>query len=479
MGVDDLCFRTAAELRELYRSGDVSPVEVTRAVLDRMLEFDSAINAVVTPTPDLALDQARVAEEAYRTGKPTAPLSGIPVSLKDLTATKGIRTARGSLLSHDWVPDYDAPVTERLYGAGAVLLGKTNTPELGWKGDSGNRVFGPTHNPWQEGRTAGGSSGGAAAAVAAGFGVMAQGSDGAGSIRIPSCFCGVYGIKPSWSLVPQYPSSAVELFSHVGPITRSVADAAEMLTVMAGADVRDRASLPCDVDFAAELRSCDPDLSGLKVAWSPDLGFASVEPAVADRAYAAARRFEEMGCTVAIDHPDVPDPWETVVDVIWSAAFAGLFVDTLDEIGDRLDPGLRAVVERGARFSAPDLAAANLRRVAYYHTWREFMEQYDLVLTPALTTTAFAAGADQPGEVAGATTSFLSWPAFTYPFNITGQPAATVPCGFVDGLPVGLQIVGRWREDCAVLRASAAFETIAPWSHAQPPLARPPLAADG
>ena len=224
------------------------------------------INAFVTVTPELALRQARAAETAYAQGH-AGPLAGIPFTLKDLTPTRGIRTTRGSELYRDWVPDYDAPVAERLYAAGGVLLGKTNTPEMGWKGDTDNRVAGPTHNPWRRGRTAGGSSGGAAAAAAAGFGPLAQGSDGAGSIRIPACMCGVYGFKPSWSLVPQYPASAVEPFSHMGPITRSVADAAAMLTVMAGEDARDRASLPCTTDFSAALGK-EIDWSGIRIAWS-------------------------------------------------------------------------------------------------------------------------------------------------------------------------------------------------------------------
>jgi aspartyl-tRNA(Asn)/glutamyl-tRNA(Gln) amidotransferase subunit A len=464
---NDLCFLSALELRDLYRNREVSPVEVTEAALARIDRVNSQLNAFVTVTAEMALDQARRAEQAYARGE-APPLAGIPVSIKDLTATEGVRTARGSLLYQDWVPDFDAPVVERLKAAGAVILGKTNTPELGWKGDSGNRVFGPTHNPWKRGQTAGGSSGGAAAAVVAGLGALAQGSDGAGSIRIPAGFCGAYGLKPSLGLVPQFPASPVEFLSHFGPITRTVDDAALMLGVIAGADARDLLGFSAPTDYLAAMKG---EVSGLRVAWSPDLGYAAVDPEVRRIAASAAARFEELGCRVEEAHPDLADPFAEIMDVIWASAFAGLYLHELDEVRDRMDPGLVAVIERGAGFSGPDLATALRRRNEYYQGWRVFMDQYDLVLTPTLPITAFTAGDDQPGQVDGRATSYLSWTAFTYPFNVTGQPAATVPCGFAaDGLPVGLQIVGRRRDDAAVLRASAAFEGLSPWADKRPPL---------
>jgi aspartyl-tRNA(Asn)/glutamyl-tRNA(Gln) amidotransferase subunit A len=372
------------------------------------------------------------------------------------------------LLYKDWVPDYDAPIIERLHEAGAVMLGKTNLPELGWKGDSTNRIIGSTHNPWKLGRTAGGSSGGGTAAVAAGLGPLAQGSDGAGSIRIPSSFCGIYGLKPSWGLIPQYPASAVELFSHLGPMTRTVADSALMLNIMAGADPRDRLSLPTETDYLASLEG---SITGLRVAWSPDLGYALIDPEVRDIVAKAALRFEELGCHVEEAHPNLEDPWESIVHIIWASAFAGLHLHDLDAVRDQIDPGLVRVIEQGLQLSGAEVAIAYARRNDYYHAWRQFMERYDLLLTPALPVTAFPAGDDYPGEIDGQPTTYLSWTAFTYPFNITGQPAATVPCGFAsDGLPVGLQIVGRWRDDVTVLRASAAFEALAPWAEKRPPL---------
>lgn len=471
MDTSELCYLSALELRALYVKGALSPVEVTEAVLRRIDELNPHLCAFITVTAARAREQARAAERAYREGTNPPPLAGIPISIKDLVPTRGIRTTRGSLLHAGWVPDFDAPVVERLYAAGAVMLGKTNTPELGWKGDSGNRIMGPTYNPWKAGHTAGGSSGGAGAALAAGLGPLAHGSDGAGSIRIPAAFCGIYGLKPSWGLIPQYPSSPIELFSHTGPMTRTVADAALMLTVMAGADARDRLSLPDETDYLAALNDQNTNhLAGLRVAWSPDLGHARVDPEVRAIVERAAARFGELGCHIEEDHPNLDDPWESIVHVLWSTALAGLYARDLDQARDHMDPGLVAVIETGRKFTGVEVAAAHIRRNDYYHDWRLFMEDYDLLLTPTLPVTAFSAGADHPESIDGQPTTYLSWTAFTYPFNITGMPAATVPCGYTQsGLPVGLQIVGRWRDDKTVLRASAAFEALMPWAHHRPP----------
>ena len=464
----DLCYLSALQLRDLYQKGEVSPVEVTEAILRRMDQLNPSLNAFITTTPELALKGARAAEEAYQADESPPPLAGIPTSIKDLVAMTGFRTTRGSWRYRDSVSDFDAPIMDRFHAAGAVIIGKTNLPEFGWKGDSTNRIIGSTHNPWQHGRTAGGSSGGGTAALAAGLGPLAQGSDGAGSIRIPTSFCGVYGLKPSWGIIPQYPASAVELFSHLGPMTRTVADSALMLNIMAGADPRDRLSIPTDTDYLAALEG---DLAGLRVAWSPDLGYALVDPEVREIVTKAALRFEELGCHVEEAHPNLEDPWESIVHVIWASAFAGIHLHDLDAVRDQIDPGLVRVIEQGLELTGAEVAIAYAKRNDYYHAWREFMEGYDLVLTPTLPVTAFPAGDDHPGQIDGQPTTYLSWTAFTYPFNITGQPAASVPCGFDhNGLPVGLQIVGRWRDDVTVLRASAAFEALAPWGGKRPPL---------
>lgn len=464
----DLCYLSALELRRLYTRRALSPFEVTEAVLRRIDRTNPSLNAYVTVTADLALQQARRAERDYAAGRTDSLLLGVPVSLKDLTPTKGIRTTRGSLLWKDWIPDYDPPIVERIYAAGAVLLGKTNTPELGWKGDSGNRVVGPTHNPWRRGQTAGGSSGGAAAAVAAGLGPLAQGTDGAGSIRIPSGFCGIFGFKPSFGLVPYYPPSAVESLAHVGPITRTVRDAALFLDVLAGPDARDRLSL--NATGISYLAAVEGDVRGLRVAYSPDLGYAPVEPEVRALVDRAAGAFRELGREVEQVAPGFADPYP-ILDVIWATAQAAGHRDDFERVRDQLDPGRAAVIEAGFGISGVDLAVANARRAEFADQVRRFMEPWDLLLTPTMPVTAFTAGQDHPGTVVGTTTSYLSWTPFTYPFNLTGQPAATVPCGFApNGLPVGLQIVGRWHDDVTVLRAAATFEAAHPWADTRPPI---------
>jgi aspartyl-tRNA(Asn)/glutamyl-tRNA(Gln) amidotransferase subunit A len=468
---ESIAYLSASELRDRYRTKALSPVEVTRAILDRIDRLNPVLNAFTVVTAELALEQAHAAERAYAAGD-APPLAGIPISIKDLTPTRGIRTARGSLLDPDWVPDEDAPVVERLYAAGAVMLGKTNTPELGWKGDSGNRVFGPSFNPWDLTKTPGGSSGGAAAAVAAGLGPLAQGSDGAGSIRIPAAFCGIFGFKQSFGLIPQYPPSAVGDLSHLGPMTRTVRDAAMMLNVMAGADGRDRLSWSSGIDYTRDL---DAGVRGLRVAWSPTLGYAQVANDVLESAERAAMAFRELGCEVEQVDPIIRDPGN-IVDVMWSGSMAGYFAGRLDDVRALLDPGLLEVIDRAASLSAADMAHALQQRNTYYTGMRQFMDlqRFDLLLTPTLPVTAFTAGLDEPDGWQRSTLAPLDWTPFTFPFNLTGQPAATVPCGLdQNGLPIGLQIVGRWRDDNAVLRAAAAFESLKPWAQLTPPLDLP------
>jgi aspartyl-tRNA(Asn)/glutamyl-tRNA(Gln) amidotransferase subunit A len=452
---------SAHELLRAYRARELDPVEVAEATLAHIAEHDGGLGAFVTVTSERALDDARRASAAYARGE-AGPLAGVPYSLKDLVATRGIRTARGSLLYRDWVPDFDSPVAERLAAAGGVLLGKTTTPAFGWKGDSGNRVNGPARNPWRPERTAGGSSGGAAAAVAAGFGPLAQGSDGAGSIRIPCSFCGLFGLKPTYGLVPQHPPSAIETLSHIGPMTRTVADAALMLEVMAGPDPRDRTVGPAPVGLVDALAA---PLPRLRVAFSPDLGYATVEPAVAAVVAEAARSLAGLGLDVEEVELGLDDPFP-IVDALWSTAMAAAVRDRSAEELELLDAGLREVVAAGRARSGVDVAAAYAARSAFCDRVRTRLEPYDLLVTPTLPCTAFAAGDDHPGTVAGRAVTYLGWTQLTYPINLTWQPAATVPAGLVDGLPVGLQLVGRLREDATVLRAARALEEARPWPSA-------------
>ena len=455
---------SATELIAGYRDRSFSPVDVTEAILGRIEQLDPKVNAFVTETPELAIEQAKAAEAAYRNGE-AAPLAGVPTSIKDLTVTKGIRTTRGSLLFADWTPDFDPPVMERIYASGAVMLGKTSTPEMGWKGETTNRVSGSTHNPWKYGLTPGGSSGGGAAAVAIGFGPLAQGSDGAGSIRIPCSFSGIFGLKPSSGLVPQYPPSLTGDISHVGPMTRTVEDAALFLSVMAGADPRDRLSWSSGIDYVSALNE---PLPKLRIAWSPDLGYVKADPEILSLVEHAAQAFREMGHLVEAATPDVADPID-ILDMIWASAQAGGYRDNLDQVADQLDPGRLNVIQTAPTLSVVDFGAAMVARNTYYQAIRQFMESYDLLLTPTMPCSPFPVGLDQPEHSGRPSLSSLGWSPFTYPFNLTGQPAATVPAGFTkDGLPVGLQIVGRFHDDVTVLQAAKAFEAARPWAQVWP-----------
>jgi aspartyl-tRNA(Asn)/glutamyl-tRNA(Gln) amidotransferase subunit A len=450
---------SAVRLRELYLSGELSPVEVTRSLLDRIEERDGDLHAFITVTPEIALRQARAAELAYREGDDGAPLLGVPVSIKDLTWTRGVRTTFGSLLTAEFVPDRDAPVVERLRDAGAVMLGKTNVPEQGWKGETTNRLIGSTHNPWKAGATAGGSSGGAAAAVAAGMGPIAQGSDGAGSIRIPAGFCGVVGLKPTFGTVPNWPPSSTDTLSHVGPIARTAADAALMLNAIAGPDARDLHSLGRPIlDYQAGLGD---GLDGVRIAWSPDLGYVDVDPEVARLTAAAASSLSRCGAEVHDLGPAFADPWP-IIHTLWAASEAAAFPNGIDAIRDLLDPGRVAVIEAGFELSPGAVAGAALARHAHHRSVDALFESADLLATPTLPVWAFPVGQDSPIRH-GRQTSYLGWTGFTYPFNLSGHPAVTVPCGLTaDGLPVGLQLVGRWHSDALVLRAAAAFERLQP-----------------
>src|SRR3989454_9658131 len=378
-----LCWLPATELATLIRRKKVSPVEVVDAILDRIERINPKLNAFVTLTDEAARREAKAAERALmRRSTLLGPLHGVPFSVKDLVVTKGVRTTFGTPLYRDNVPTEDAPMVERMKRAGAILLGKTNTPTFGWIGATHNLLFGPTRNPWDLERTPGGSSGGASAAAAAGLGPLHIGTDGGGSIRIPASFAGIFGLKASYGRIPAYPPSGAWSLSHIGPMTRTVADAALMMNVCAGPDERDQYSLPAArVDYVKALRG---NVKGLRVAYSDDLGGA-----------------------------------------------------------DAVDPQVRALSAQ----------AAALRG------------------RPPVGSPPFPIGLDNPTEIAGKRVEPYAWIPFTYPFNLTGQPAASVPCGFTnEGLPIGLQIVGRRFDDAGVLGAAAAFERARPWADRRPPI---------
>jgi aspartyl-tRNA(Asn)/glutamyl-tRNA(Gln) amidotransferase subunit A len=470
MANDDLCWMSAAALAAAIKRKKLSPVEVTRAVLDRIERVNPRLNAYVTVTADQALRDARAAERAVgKKGARLGPLHGVPFSTKDLVITKGVRTTFGTRLYADNVPTEDAPMVARMKAAGGIQLGKTNTPTFGWIGATHNLVFGITRNPWNTDRTPGGSSGGASAAVAAGLGPIAIGTDGGGSIRIPASFTGIFGHKASYGRIPVYPPSGAWSLSHIGPMTRTVEDAALMMNACAGPDERDQYSLPGDgTDYVKALKG---SLKGLRVGWSPDLGFARVvDPEVESVCAKAARRFRELGTKVDEARLAWPSP-----KAAWEAVFCGGIATRMAPYLDRpqdIDPGLLPIIQDAVKWPASRYVQAWFDRLNWYDHVRRYFDTHDLLLTPTIATPPFKVGLDNPPEIAGRPVEAYDWIPFTYPFNLTGNPAASVPCGFTkDGLPIGLQIVGRRFDDVTVLRAAAGYEKLAPWAGAKPPIA--------
>ena len=468
MASDELCFTSATELARRVRSKELSPVEIMQAVLARIEALNPRLNAFCTLTGERALDAARNAEKALAAGKPLGPLHGVPFSVKDLVITKGLRTMRGSKIYESWVPEEVTPAVERLRAAGGILLGKTTTPEFGWKGVTDSPVTGITRNPWNLEMTPGGSSGGAAAQVAAGMGPLAIGTDGGGSIRIPAAFSGIYGLKPSYGRVPTYPASNHDQLSHMGPLTRTVADAALLLSLMAGPHDCDRFSLEAPpADYVGLL---ERGIKGLRVAWSPDLGYAAVHPEVATVCDRAARAFEGLGASVDEVEPGIGDPTDIFIPLYVLGVGGGL-ADLLPKWESQLDPGLVTLVRMAASFKGLDAARAQIARHQFWERVRRFFERYDLLLTPALAVPAFRVGQLTPEPAKAGLRDMFAWTPFTYPFNLTGNPAASVPVGFTDdGLPVGLQIVGRRFADLTVLQASRAYEQAHPWADKRPAL---------
>lgn len=468
---DEIGYLPATEMAAAIRARRLSPVEIAEALFARIDALDPQLNAYCTLTRDSALTRARAAEAAVMSGAVLGPLHGVPMSIKDLVITRGVPTMRGSKIFADFVPDEDAPVVERLQAAGAIMLGKTTTPELGHKGMTDSLLNGITRNPWDTSRTPGGSSGGAAAAVAAGLGPLAVGTDAGGSIRIPASFSGIFGLKATFGRVPNYPPSAASaaLLTHTGPMTRTVRDAALMLDVMAGPDPRDGYCLPAD--DTSYLQACEVGVAGLRVAWSPNLGYAPLDDEVERVAASAARVFgEELGCSLDAADPGFENPLD-IFTTLWVSGLGSYLQPYLPKWREQISPSLLRMIEPLARTSAETYCGAALRRTQLWDVTRKFFDRYDLLLTPTMPTTAFPAGEDAPAEIAGQPIRDFGYTPFTFPFNLTGQPAASVPCGFsADGLPIGLQIVGRRFEDATVLRAAAAFEAARPWAQVRPPV---------
>jgi aspartyl-tRNA(Asn)/glutamyl-tRNA(Gln) amidotransferase subunit A len=468
MNATDLAYTPATDLIARIRSKALSPVEVTRAVLKRIEQTNPRINAFVTVTGDTALVAARAAESAVMKGERLGPLHGVPVSIKDLALVKDVPAKFGSAVFEQRIGEVDAPFVRRLREAGAILTGKTSTPEFGWKALGDSPLTGITRNPWNPAMTSGGSSAGAGAAAAAGLGPLHQGSDGAGSVRVPSAFCGIYGLKPTFGRVPMWPVSNTDSASHVGPMTRTVADAALMLAVMAGPDDWDRQSLDAPpADYVGRLRD---GVKGLRVGWSLDLGCCRVDPEIGQVARSAAEAFQELGSTVEDAKVSLPDTRE-MIHLMWNAHYAGNYAPFLEKFRARMDPGLVAALEDGRRYTAEAYVEMRGRKHAYCDAVRALFDTYDLLLTPTVSVAAFEVGRLNPAHFPQHAWDWFPWAGFSYPFNFTGQPAATVPAGFTaSGMPVGLQIVGRRLADLQVLQASAAFEEARPWVAKRPTL---------
>lgn len=467
----DLGFTGVAALAALYRARKLSPVEVAQAVLDRMAAVEPRVNAMMRLTPEHALAAARRSEDVFLNRGTPRLLEGIPFTIKDLQHTKGIRTDFATASMQGSIPDVDAPVVTRLYEAGGMIMGKTTSAgEWGWKGVSEARISGITHNPWGHGLNAGASSSGAGVAAAVGYGPLHQGGDGAGSIRMPAHFSGVYGLKPTHGRVPNWPMSNNDLATHIGPLTRTVEDAAYMLQATAGPHVWDYTSLESPPpDYPALLRG--RSMKGRRIAYSRDFGHARVDPEVAALVENAVGAFAEMGAEIEEVTPAWGPLGPELARFFWPATFTGR-LSLLPEFGDRMDPGFVAMIEYARDFTAAQFMEMRTRRFAYVQAIHEFMEGYDFLLSPAVSVAAFPADRLQPAHWPQHPWDWLMWAEFSYPFNWSGSPAASVPCGFTPaGLPVGLQIVGRRFDDLGVLQASAAFEEARPWAQHRPPLA--------
>ncbi len=467
---ENLAFTPSHELAALISGKHVSPVEITELYFSRIDRLDPQLHAYLTLTYDEAMQAAKAAEDAVMRNDALGSLHGVPISIKDLEMTKGVRSTGGSLAFTDRIPDEDSIVVERVKAAGAIILGKTNTPEFGHRGTTENLLGEPCCNPWNTKRTSGGSSGGAAAGLAAGLCAISTGSDGGGSIRIPASFCGLYGIKPTQGRVPRYGGRAapvvVNQLGQSGPITRTVRDAAILLRELAGHDARDVGALrDAPGDY---LNALDRDIGGLRMGWSPDFGYAAVDPEVADVCGRAAKLFEQMGCSVKDGVFAIDSPQESFRVIFASNTYASSGY-LLHEHPDKLTDYFREAMEHAATLTAADYARALGEMDALKARFDAFFESHDVLLSPTMAVPAFEVD-KHPTIIGGQQVDpFFGYLPFTYPINAIGHPAASVPCGFSsDGMPIGLHIVGRKGDEATVIAASAAFERAMPWADKRP-----------
>ena len=467
----ELAFASATELRRLIDTKEVSIVELVELFYRRIEEHNPKLNAYLALCADQAMAEARTAQEAVQKGESLGPLHGIPISIKDLEMTKGIPTTLGSAVFADRTPDVDSVVVERVRNAGAIVLGKTNTPEFGLSGTTENKLGDACRNPWNTERTPGGSSGGAAAALASGLCTLATGSDGGGSIRIPASFSGIFGIKPSQGRVPRYGGygrPSANHFSQSGPMSRTVADTALLLQALAGPDARDVTSIKsAPPDFSSGLSD---GVAGMRIGWSADLGYAGVDPDVLNVTQGAVQVFQELGAQVEEAGIVIEDPFEAFWTVFSTASYTS-YGHLIEERWEDFTYYGQRTFEYGATVTGPDLSRALLRVDQLRRQMEYLFDEFDLLVTPTMAVAAFPIE-QRPSVIGGKEVDpFWGFLPFTFPINMTGQTASSVPCGFsADGMPIGLHIIGPHGSEARVLQASAAFEGARPWAHYRPPV---------
>ena len=469
MSKEDICFMSACDMAEKIKNQELTSVEITEIIIERIEKINPLINAYCTPTLDLARDMAKKADDAVKKGEKLGLLHGIPTSIQDLMDTKGIRTTYGCVIYENYVPDKNVIAVDRLLNEGIVMLGKTNTPSNGHKGVTDNLIFGESKNPWNHERTPGGSSGGSAAAVAAGLGPLTLGSDGGGSIRIPSCFCGVYGLKPYYSRIPRiYQKMGLSTMSHYGPIVRYVKDAALMMDAMAGPHPMDKFSLISNkINYLNALKDKP---SKLKIGYSLDLGYIrAIDPDVEKAVMDSVQKFESLDWEV--EHVKF-SRMRKIYFTYLAIAGAGIsydFKDLIEEWRYKLTPTLVKMIDAGANISGFDIQQAEFARRKLDEKFDLYFKEYDILITPTTAVPAFELGKMNPTKIAGRTVTPLGWTPYTYIFNLTWHPVASIPCGWSsEGLPIGMQIVGKRYDEKTVLQVSQAFEEIAPWQDKKP-----------
>lgn len=466
----DLSMLGAHELVAGFRSGTWTPVDALDSALDAVRRLDGAVNAITMLDEPAARGAAELSARRWRAGEPVGPVDGVPLTVKDMVPTRGWPTYRGSNLVDDTGPwDVDAPFVARLRESGQVIFGKNTTPEFGWKGVTDSLRHGVTRNPWDPGRTSGGSSGGAAAATALGMGTWSVGTDGGGSVRIPGAFSGVVALKPTYGQVPIYPASPYGTLSHIGPMTRSVTDCALLLDVIARPDPRDWSAMPTHP--GSYLDGLDAGVSGTRIAFSPDLGIGRNDPEVEAAVRAAVDVLRDQGAQVDEIDLRIADP-VAAFHTLWFTGAAKVIDAYGPGARERIDPGLRSAIEEfGDRATAADYLDAVAVRADLGRVMGELHTTYAALLTPTMPIAAFPAG--QPAPDGWPSPLWTSWTPYTYPFNMTQQPALTVPCGFTrDGLPIGLQVVAARHDDAAALRVGRAFEQATTWHTQHPPRTR-------